>query len=248
MVGLRWTPSRVARALLLAAAATAGVVAGLPWLGRVYTLFYEEVVWWVGLPAGVGVQTIEVGSLLSIPVPFFRLAAPWPVAWQWAVVAGLTGLALVLSFALPARYLPGRYYLRFVALVQAVSLAWFAFNDPPFIYPLPGYTAGMLAAGMAVLTLVPVVLGFAWYIFDHSLGRQLLLTVLLLGHLAVLLPLQVLIHAWLSHFLSALVQPTLFFVFGLLVEVLVFVAFYGWAMSWPGTELPQTQPRPGERP
>jgi hypothetical protein len=36
-----------------------------------------------------------------------------------------------------------------------------------------------------------------------------------------------------------LVQPTLFFVFGVLAEVLVFVGFYGWAMSWVGSEIPQ---------
>jgi len=40
----------------------------------------------------------------------------------------------------------------------------------------------------------------------------------------------------------------MFFIFGLLVEVLVFVAFYGWAMSWPGTENPQTQAARGPRP
>lgn len=248
MVGLRWTPARITRAVLLGLLSTAGVVAALPWLGRLYTVFYEEVVWWVGLPAGVGVTPVTVSSLLTIPVPYFRLEAPWPGAFHWAVVGGLTGVALLLSFALPVRYLPARYFLRFVALVQTVALGYFALSSPPFLYPLPGYTGGMLRAGMAVLTLVPVVLGFAFYIFDHSLARQLLFTVLLIGHLAVLLPLQVLMHAWLSHYLSALVQPTLFFVFGLLLEVLVFVAFYGWAMSWPGTEIPQTQPLPGRNP
>lgn len=248
MVGLDWTVGRVARAIILSSVTAVAVVALLPLLGRAYTLFYEEVIWWVGLPAGVGTTDYQIGSLLTAPVPYLRLGAPWPARWHWIVVGGLTAVAFLLSFVLPARYLPARYFLRFVAMVQSVSLGYFAFSSPPFLYPLPGYSAGMLAAGMAVLVLVPIVLGFAFYIFDHDLGRQLLLTLAVLGHMALLLPLQVLIHAWLSHYLSALVQPTLFFVFGLLVEVLVFVAFYGWAMSWPGTEIPQTQPARGPRP
>jgi hypothetical protein len=158
------------------------------------------------------------------------------------VVGSATIIGLLLSFLLPVRYLPARYFVRFVALVQAVSLVYFALSRPPFLYPLPGYTAGMLTAGMAVLTLLPIVLGFSFYIFDHSLARQIWLTLFLLGHIALLLPLQVLVHALLSHTLSALVQPTMFFVFGLLVEVLVFVSFYGWAMSWPGQEIPQSAP------
>ncbi len=247
MVGLDWTVGRVARAIILSSVTAVAVVVLLPLLGRAYTLFYEEIVWWVGLPAGVSTTDYQIGSLLTVPVPYLRLGAPWPAQWHWIVVGSFTAVAFLLSFVLPARYLPARYFLRFVAMVQSVSLGYFAFSSPPFLYPLPGYSAGMLAAGMAVLVLVPIVLGFAFYIFDHDLGRQLLLTVAVLGHMALLLPLQVLIHAWLAHYLSALVQPTLFFVFGLLVEVLVFVAFYGWAMSWPGTEIPQTQPARGPR-
>ena len=241
MVGLDWTPGRVARSVLLSLAGAVVLVVSLPLLARAYTLFYEEVVWWVGLPAGVGTTPYHVGDFLQLSIPYLRLAAPWPERWHWIVVSSLTAIAFLLSFLLPARFLPVRYFLRFVAMVQAVSLGYFAFAHPPFLYPLPGYGAGMLAAGMAVLVLVPIVLGFSFYIFDHDLGRQLLFTLAVIGHMAVLLPIQVLIHAWLSHYLSALVQPTLFFVFGLLLEVLVFVAFYGWAMSWAGTEIPQTQ-------
>lgn len=238
MLGLRWTPARILRAVGLSALFTAGVGLALPWLGRFYAMFYEEAVWWVGLPAGVSLNEIHVGTLLTIPVPYLRLAGAWPAATDWIVVGGLTGIALLASFVLPATQLPARYFLRFIALVQLISLGWFAFNDPPFLYPLPGYTGGLLSAGMAVLVLVPVVLGFTFYIFDHSLPQQLLLSLLILLHLAVFLPLQVLVHAALVHYLSALVQPTLFFVFGMLAQVLVFVGFYGWAMSWQGTEIP----------
>jgi len=248
MIGLRWTPSRIIRAISLSVFWLAVVILALPSLARGYALFYEEIVWWVGLPAGVSVSTVRVGELLAVGVPYLRVESPWPEQIHWLVVGGLTVLAVAVSFVLPDRFLPARYFLRFLAMVQSVSLGYFAFASPPFLYPLPGYTAGLLMAGLAVLVLIPPVLGLSFYIFDHSLRQQLALTVMLLLHVAVFLPVQVLIHAWLAHYLSALVQPTLFFIFGLLLEVMVFVAFYGWAMSWQGTEIPASAPAPGQKP
>ena len=46
-------------------------------------------------------------------------------------------------------------------------------------------------------------------------------------------------HVWLIHQGSLLLQPVLFLVFGLLVEILVLVAFYGWGMSWPAQGTPE---------
>jgi hypothetical protein len=248
MIGLRWTPSRVIRAVSLSLLGLAIVILALPSLGRAYALFYEEIVWWVGLPAGVSIHDLKVGELMTIGIPYFRIESPWPEQIHWVIVGGLTVLAVALSFALPDRFLPARYFLRFLAIVQSISLGYFAFASPPFLYPLPGYTTGLLMAGLAVLVLIPPVLGLSFYIFDHSLRQQLALTAMLLLHVAVFLPVQVLIHAWLAHYLSALVQPTLFFIFGLLLEVMVFVAFYGWAMSWQGTEIPASAPVPGKKP
>lgn len=237
MRGLRWSSARVMRAALLAAAFTALVAAALPALGHHYALLFEQATWWFGIPAGVGLETVTLWANVTMPVPFLRLAGPWPDPAQWAVVGGLTAAAMAASFLLPVRWLPLRYFLRFVALAQAVSLGWFALHAPPFLYSLPAYTSSLMQTGMALLVLLPVILGFTFYIFDHAFVRQVALTVLVLGHMAVFLPLQVLLHAALVHHLSALVQPTLFFVFGTLAQVLVFVGFYGWAMSWPGTEL-----------
>jgi hypothetical protein len=34
--------------------------------------------------------------------------------------------------------------------------------------------------------------------------------------------------------LSLVVMPVLFLMFGLVLDVMIFVAFYGWGMSWDG--------------
>jgi hypothetical protein len=48
----------------------------------------------------------------------------------------------------------------------------------------------------------------------------------------VLLPLQAAVHAWIIHRGSFLTLPVLFFLFGPLLDVFVYVALYGWGMSW----------------
>jgi len=98
---------------------------------------------------------------------------------------------------------------------------------------LPQYTLGFLQAGCAVLVLVPLVLGLTFYPFDIAVWRKVLLTAMVVGHMAVLLPLQVALHSYVVYHLSLLALPTMFFLWGLLIEVFVFVAFYGWGMSWP---------------
>jgi hypothetical protein len=45
------------------------------------------------------------------------------------------------------------------------------------------------------------------------------------------IPLQYLLHAWLLH-CSILFMPVLYFVCGPFLDVLIFVCFYSWGMSW----------------
>jgi hypothetical protein len=239
MVQLEWTGRRALRALFLSLLGFLAVVSGLPVLGRAWGRLETWVLARSGLSAAIGWHDVGVGSVLQIRVPYPLLDGPWPSTPHWLIVGGGTAALLLVSFLLPMRFLPARYFLRFVAAVQTVALLYFAFASPPFPYPLPGYIGGLMTIGMAILALVPIALGFGFYIFDHSLPRQILLTVMIVGHLAILLPLQGLVHTVLIHRFSLLVQPTLFFVFGVLAEVLVFVGFYGWAMSWVGSEIPQ---------
>jgi len=55
---------------------------------------------------------------------------------------------------------------------------------------------------------------------------------MLLVHLAVFLPLQAVVHAYVIYRGSLLTMPVLFLVFGVLLDVFVYVALYGWGMSW----------------
>ena len=58
------------------------------------------------------------------------------------------------------------------------------------------------------------------------------LTLLVMLHLAVLLPFQYVLHAYLLHHFSLLLMPVLFTFFGPVIEVLICIALYGWGVSW----------------
>ncbi len=137
-------------------------------------------------------------------------------------------------FLLPERFIPLRYFLRLVVLLQASAIVVFARWPGSFPYRLQEHLFLLQAAGLVVMALVPVVLGFTLHVFDLALWRKVAVTLALLGHLALFIPLKALVHAVLITGGTALVMPVLFLLFGLLPDVLVFVAFYGWALSWRG--------------
>ncbi len=240
MAGLRVGRGRLLGALVLALAGTAAMLAALRPIGMLWKGMFEVLLPFLGVGGPVETRPLVVPGLpLGMDLPFPGSEAPWPALGHFVTIGTIALVVLLLSFALSSRFLPLAYFLRALVLIQGVSLAWFALATPPFPYPTPRYAAGLLAAGAILITSLPAILGFTFYIIDVSLVRKVLLTVLLIGHLIVLLPLQVLVHVWLIHQGSLLLQPVLFLVFGLLVEILVFVAFYGWGMSWPAQGIPE---------
>jgi hypothetical protein len=238
MVTGRLTPSLVGSMVAVPALLSALVALALQPLGEGWRWALERLMAYLGLPDPIGFSHVSLGGTLSFYVPHVTTSAPLPGTWHFWFVGGTCAVVLAVSLLLPGRFTPLRYYLRFATLVQLTSVLAFAIRPHAFPYALPQYTLGFLQAGCAVLVLVPLVLGLTFFPFDIALWRKVLLTVMTVGHMAVLLPLQVALHAWAVHHLSLLVLPTMFFLWGLLLEVFVFVAFYGWAMSWPDVARP----------
>jgi len=91
---------------------------------------------------------------------------------------------------------------------------------------------GMLIASLFLLAFIPLVMGLTYYLFDFSLGRKIFLTLIMIGHLLIMVPLQYLLHAWIMYHFSLLFMPLLFFIAGLPLNVMVFIALFGWGFSW----------------
>ena len=233
MVSGRLTPSRVLSMVVVPVLLSALVALSLQPLGDVWRLALERLIPWLGLPGPIGFASATPSALFGFYVPHVTTPAPLPGVWHYWAVGGICALVLAVSLVLPVRLMPLRYYLRFATLIQLSSILYFAIRPDSFPYALPQYTLGFLQAGCAVLVLVPLVLGLTFYPFDIAVWRKVLLTAMVVGHMAVLLPLQVALHSYVVYHLSLLALPTMFFLWGLLIEVFVFVAFYGWGMSWP---------------
>jgi hypothetical protein len=217
--------------LAVGAAGSAGFAVALPYLGLLWTLLVERAHRFLGLPGAVAQRQFTLAGGIEFAVPTVALEGRIPsiAALQTATV--LLIALVTLSLLLRDRWIPLAYFLRALALVQLSSVLFFAIGGE-FPYQLPEYVVGLLSAGLFVMGLVPLVLGLTFYFLDISAVRKLALTLAVLGHLAILLPLQALLHAYLIEALTVVVMPTLFLLFGLLLDIMVLVAFYGWAMSW----------------
>ncbi|MBL0170712.1 MAG: hypothetical protein IPP90_08255 [Gemmatimonadaceae bacterium] len=185
----------------------------------------------LGLPGVVAARVVEIGPV-SVAIPYYTAEAQWPANLDlrsgWILVAALA----VPGVLLRGRFTPLAYFLRALAVIQLTAQMWFSLAVPPFTYALSQYVAGLLVCGVVILLLAPVLVSFTYFIFDFQLWQKLLLVSMLLVHLAVFLPLQAIVHAWVLYRGTLLSMPILFLVFGVLLDVFVYVALYGWGMSW----------------
>lgn len=243
MVGLPWTLWRLVTTLVLSLGGLVLVLASLPRIGRFWQLLFERVRDFAGIPAPLGDQQFSLPGNLHFTLPFIAAITPQPDARALWITGAVAAGMVVASFLLAERFTPLRYFLRLLALLLGSSILFFAASAEPFPYRLADHVFVLETAGLVVMGLVPLVLGFTLHVFDLALWKKLLLTLAVLVHLAVFIPLQVLVHIWLVMHGTAVVMPVLFLVFGLLLDVMVFVSFYGWAMSWRG-ELERRMVRP----
>lgn len=185
----------------------------------------------LGLPGVVATRVVEIGPV-AVPIPFYTAEALWPAGmdlttgWILVAVFGIVGMLL------RGKHIPLGYFLRALAVIQLTAQLWFSLAEPPFPYALSFYISGLLVCGVVILLLSPVLVAFTYFIFDFPLWQKLLLATMLLLHLALFLPLQAVVHAYIVYNGSLLTMPLLFLVFGVLLDVFVYVALYGWGMSW----------------
>jgi len=202
----------------------------------------------LGLPGVVSTQVFEVGPF-GVAIPYFTATAEWPQSLDVNTGWLVCGILFVTGMFLKGRLLPVGYLLRALAVLQATAQLWFSFASPPFTYSLADYIAGLLVCGVIILVLAPFLVAFTFHIFDFLLWQKLAMATMLLVHLSLLLPMQAAVHAWVIHRASVLAMPLLFLVFGVLLDVFVYVALYGWGMSWrSGGVLDATDRRPPMRP
>jgi hypothetical protein len=235
MVGLRLSPLIGLELLLVPALVTLTTVLLIPELLDAWRSFFGWMLRALHLPGNVESRVVTLFGGLSFALPLLTVQSPWPTHAELLAHGAAVLVVVGVSFLLRPTLLPLTYLLRALATIHATSVAFFLFARQPFPYPLPQYASDFLLCGLVVLAVAPFLLGLTFFIFGVPLVEKLVLSVLLVAHLAVLLPLQLMVHVYLAHRGSLVVVPLLFIALGLLLDILVFVSLYGWGMSWLST-------------
>jgi len=224
--------------VLLGLALCAAWLLVLPWAG-------EGWVWILDLlrdPLGMADRTAAVhyviGGRTLLVLPESVIDGPQPTTFTVIANAVVLLVMLIVSFVISVEKAPLRYFLRMIVLLHGMSVIYHALPGRQLPYEVGGYVSGLLAAGVTVIALVPVVLSLTHWLFDFSLGKKLGLAVGVMAYLYVLIPLKYALHAVILHVGGMIYLPILFVLFGLPIEVMIFIAFYGWGMSWKGRAEP----------
>jgi hypothetical protein len=185
----------------------------------------------IGLHAEIIGLPYQITPYLHFAIPSLELNAPLPTPHVWWTTTLLCVVVFGVTFLLPRYMLPLVYLVRGVLLVQASALAYFAVISSQFVHTANDYVAGMMTTALILISVVPILFAFTYYIFDFGLIKKFALTALTMAHLTLFVPLQLLLHARLLQ-VSVLFMPLLYIVFGLMLDVLIVIAFYAWGMSW----------------
>ena len=176
------------------------------------------------MPSGLSLATAD------LPIPPFDALVP---STQEVYINGLAAVALfALSFFMPEKLMPIAYLLRTYFVIHLSAVLYFLISPDYFPYLLSDVVVGGLGLGIYILFLIPPLLGMIYYIFDFGISRKIMLTAMMLGYFILFLPMQYLLHTLILHYFSLIFVPILYLMFGLLMDVLMCVAFYSYGMTW----------------
>jgi hypothetical protein len=191
------------------------------------------------LRAELGLAEHHLTPFIRFDIPYLRMEPVLPSVQAWWLTCAATLTLLAVSFLLPSKLIPVIYLLRGILLVPMTALLYFALLPARFPHTPDSYMEGLVTAGIALITTVPLLFGLTYYIFDFGLLKKAFLTAITMTHLALFLPLQVLLQALFLQ-KTVLFMPVLYIIFGMPINILIIIAFYSWGMTWffrPATEL-----------
>jgi hypothetical protein len=181
--------------------------------------------------AEIGLAEHHLTRFIGFDIPYLRMEPVPPSAEVWWLTLAVTLALFAATFVLPSRLVPIIYLLRGILLVPATALLFFALLPARFPHTPDSYMQGLVTAGIALISIVPLLFGLTYYIFDFGLLKKAFLTAVTMVHLALFLPLQVLLQALFLQ-KTVLFMPVLYIIFGMPVNILIIIAFYSWGMTW----------------
>lgn len=220
-----WTSGVIAIGIAL------GWFALQPWVAQAWEQMLQAGQAALQLSGGVARSATTVG-FYTFRIPYSNIAGPLPSSTVWWSSLFMTLVLYFGSFFVSFRYLPVTYLLRSALIIQLFALVFFGLWPAAFPYDLADYLYGMMLAGYVLIGFIPLLFGLTYYVFDFGVLKKVALTLVVMLHLTVFIPVQYLLQGYVIHELSLLYLPLSFFLLGLPLDVLLVIAFYGWGMSW----------------
>ena len=148
------------------------------------------------------------------------------------LILGATLFVALSSIFLSERFLPFKYYLRIIVLIQLTNL--FVLWVFPSYLPISvsSHIGQLFIMLVVVMVVTPVIYALTYYVFDFALRKKLFLTLITLIYFLIFIPFFVVFHIYVLVELSVLLLPIMYFIFGIIIPVVILIAFYGWGMSW----------------
>ncbi len=222
---------RLGPMVLAEMAAVAVVLTTLMALARPALLHAWDVVilWWaqrLQLPLALAANGSERMWMLSDPVASL---VPGPVTG--VVTAAVVIAAFASTWWMSDRLTPIKYLVRTLCVVQVSGLLFFMFKPASFPYTVGGHLESMLDAGYYLMLSMPLLLSLGYGVLRLPLYQKFLHPMGVLAYFAVMLPHKALLHVLVLQNFSVLFMPMLYLCFGLVFDLMVFVALYSWMVS-----------------
>ena len=198
---------------------------------RFWTVVLEFGIRVLPLSAEIRLAHHHLTPFINFDIPYLRMEPVLPSAAVWGVTCLVTLALFAASFCLSDNLIPVMYLLRGILVVPVSALLYFVFLAARFPHTPDSYMEGLMTAGIALISIIPLLFGLTYYIFDFGLLKKALLTTVAMTHLALFLPLQILLQGLFLQ-KTVLFMPVLYIIFGMPVNILIIVAFYSWGMTW----------------
>lgn len=163
--------------------------------------------------------------------------APSSATLTWSL-SGIAAIWLLSGF-FSDRFRPLRTTLRALSLIHLSACVFFIWTPASFPYSISKHLQVLMDMGYGFMWVIPPMLALGWGLLQVPLHQKLLVPCLVLAYFALMLPHKWLLQAWLLEHLSILFMPVLFFGFGSLLDLWIFVAVYAWLAS----RVPAPNPR-----
>ena len=145
----------------------------------------------------------------------------------------VSGLALLWlwSGSFSDRMHPLKITLRALCVIHLSACLVFILAPASFPYSVSKHLFALLDMGYGFMLAIPPMLALGWGILKVPVWQKVLVPCLVLLYFALMLPHKALLHAWVLDNFSLLFMPLLFFCFGSLLDLWIFIALYGWLAS-----------------